>query len=1320
MAGFSAGEGYLDIAATLNTKQARNEAGQFQKELKTLGQQLSKDLTYIFQTGANAGVTRLRREMDAAGYAAGEGFVNQMRAGMSAIPGALGSAAALALTGTVAATVRSMAKNVSQHLAVGLRAGVPVWKQSLVDGFRLAANDSVKSLVDGIHGNTPKIVRAYLDVGDLITRVLGESLGKAANAALSNLGSLGDKLKEKLGGSAVRAINDMGVELAVKLSGMFDKTLTPLAAGMAKIAEAMHRGLTGAVTKAGEALQWFPKQFALVSEGAQDAAIKIRAALEHGFQDAALSAAVHLQRIVNFFRDTFPGLGTHVRTLGDNIKAVFQRVALDMQVAFKLGVDRAKTVLSTLKDAATKAFEPVKVKAQELGTRIHQALQKAADKSKQTMDTKIGKGVVASFKLAISGAATAALGMAAAGVAGAGAVIKGFNSVTGGLRAIGGKMASLVGAGLKAAGGALLSTAASLAKGTAKAFGDGLKLAGNMVATAFASVAGVAAAKGWSRLKTVDQAEASLKGLNATAAHVPQIMDAANKSVLGTAFGLDQAANAAKLFATAGVPVSDMERRLKSLANTAAAAEGDYKGMADVFSKVAAGTSAMGTQGRLTAVELQQMRARGVNALAALSEHMGISQGDVRKLVTQGKIDFATFSDAMENSLGKQAIMQATTFEGLMSNVGSALGRLGQVAMRPIFDSLKTVMPGVINLFNQLQLVINPIAEAIGDRLAPMAEKLSKAFENFKLDNVNMDLKGLAGSLGVLAPVIGGVATAFAGTLLTKIPIVGSLFSGLSGAVGILGGALVALFAIKPDTLLAGVDSITAKLPGMLDKLAGLVTELVPKMAERFAANAPVLIEGLVTLITAVADSVGTIVPILIPAAVQMVEALATGLIYNLPLLIAGATDLVIGLVEAIAELAPMLIMVALDLIITLAEGLVQALPELVASAFTLLDGLAQGILTALPVLIAVLPELITALIDGLLEHAPTLIPMGVEIILALVMGIVEAIPQIIDAITSLIPVLGNAIVQALPIIISAGLKLFLGLVTGILQAIPSILASLFRLLTSLVSEIVKVAPKVLQAGLSVFKGIGTAAGNAWSSVKSGIDGLKNKILGFFAGAGKWLLDSGKKMINGLTDGIRSAFNGAKSAVQNGLKGLRNLLPFSPAKEGPFSGRGWTEYSGRALGDGFVNSTVAALAVGETKIANQLEGVAALFGSGSTGMSGYDMGRMFATTLAAGLLSAKRDVERAGDAIAQALKTSLGDAGTLGGITIRGDARKAVSVPLRASGQSSTEGSVRLSREDLDYLAAKLAAALWPAAKAANMVNDLATFGANRVRRGSI
>ena len=40
-----------------------------------------------------------------------------------------------------------------------------------------------------------------------------------------------------------------------------------------------------------------------------------------------------------------------------------------------------------------------------------------------------------------------------------------------------------------------------------------------------------------------------------------------------------------------------------------------------------------------------------------------------------------------------------------------------------------------------------------------------------------------------------------------------------------------------------------------------------------------------------------------------------------------------------------------------------------------------------------------------------------------------------------------------------------------------------------------------------------------------------------------------------------------KDAVGGVLSGARNLLPFSPAKEGPFSGRGWTLYSGRSIAE---------------------------------------------------------------------------------------------------------------------------------------------------------
>ena len=65
----------------------------------------------------------------------------------------------------------------------------------------------------------------------------------------------------------------------------------------------------------------------------------------------------------------------------------------------------------------------------------------------------------------------------------------------------------------------------------------------------------------------------------------------------------------------------------------------------------------------------------------------------------------------------------------------------------------------------------------------------------------------------------------------------------------------------------------------------------------------------------------------------------------------------------------------------------------------------------------------------------------------------------------------------------------------------------------------------------------------------SGITQVKNTV----TGAVSWFFESGKKVISTFTNGIKSAFTGAVDAVKGGLQRIRNLLPFSDAKEGPLS-----------------------------------------------------------------------------------------------------------------------------------------------------------------------
>ena len=69
------------------------------------------------------------------------------------------------------------------------------------------------------------------------------------------------------------------------------------------------------------------------------------------------------------------------------------------------------------------------------------------------------------------------------------------------------------------------------------------------------------------------------------------------------------------------------------------------------------------------------------------------------------------------------------------------------------------------------------------------------------------------------------------------------------------------------------------------------------------------------------------------------------------------------------------------------------------------------------------------------------------------------------------------------------------------------------------------------------------------TAFSNGITAVKNTV----TGAVSWFFESGKKVISTFANGIKSAFSGAVDAVKGGLQRIRNMLPFSDAKEGPLS-----------------------------------------------------------------------------------------------------------------------------------------------------------------------
>jgi hypothetical protein len=119
-----------------------------------------------------------------------------------------------------------------------------------------------------------------------------------------------------------------------------------------------------------------------------------------------------------------------------------------------------------------------------------------------------------------------------------------------------------------------------------------------------------------------------------------------------------------------------------------------------------------------------------------------------------------------------------------------------------------------------------------------------------------------------------------------------------------------------------------------------------------------------------------------------------------------------------------------------------------------------------------------------------------------------------------------------------------------------------------IISAISSLGSRLYSAGTSAFNQFKSAAVNRGTSAVNWVRGLPGRARNALGSLNNYLYNSGRSLIQGFVNGIRSMAAAPANAVKNILSSARRYLPFSPAKEGPFAGRGWTLYSGHSLMQG--------------------------------------------------------------------------------------------------------------------------------------------------------
>ena len=259
----------------------------------------------------------------------------------------------------------------------------------------------------------------------------------------------------------------------------------------------------------------------------------------------------------------------------------------------------------------------------------------------------------------------------------------------------------------------------------------------------------MASSGGWNRALNIEQAKFQLEGAGQD---VEKAFNSAMKAVDSTAYSLDAAARVASQLAGSGMEAGDeMTKALTAVSGVAAQTMASYEEIGDIFVDI-------NSAGRVTGDSLNRLAMRGLNARAELAKALGKSEADIAKMVSKGQISFKQFSDAMYDAFGEHAYKANETYTGSLSNLHSALNKIGADFNQYKIKDMVTLFNSLRKMVNKVRVELTPISEIYGKIHAIGVKLLSDFIDklDFKwltpvfdgLANIFMQIIKLASAVG--------------------------------------------------------------------------------------------------------------------------------------------------------------------------------------------------------------------------------------------------------------------------------------------------------------------------------------------------------------------------------------------------------------------------------------------------------------------------------------------------------------------------------------------------------------------------------------------
>jgi tape measure domain-containing protein len=707
-----------------------------------------------------------------------------------------------------------------------------------------------------------------------------------------------------------------------------------------------------------------------------------------------------------------------------------------------------------------------------------------------------------------------------------------------------------------------------------------------------AAIGGLVAASLWGGLNRVldtEDARVQMERMGVATEDVNKILEEVDKTFTGTPFANPDGFDISTQLYASGRALDDIPGYLGSIADFAAHANVDISRMGDMFVRIA-------SQGRVTGQELMSLAQMGV-PLATLADALGMSVSEMRDMTSAGEFTADMFLEMAGNVEMFQGAAQAmgTTTRGAFANVRTALRVLGDKFLSPLFgqngyavQALQAIREGLRSLFPAAEQA----GEAFGKWLIPAIERFIHWMKTGFVPGVQAAVEFLKDA---------------ARWYKENEETIKKFLSAAGPAAVILGGIATALSLVRKAFMLL-------KTAGPLGLIYLLVTALVYawQNSETFRNIVTGAFNAIKSAIQPVIDLVSHLWAVFSEG-----EGIVDGIIGVIGSLFgAGTQNTVFGFVDKISHLWA---------IFSEGEGIIDGIIGVIGSLFGAdVQNVFFNLLELHRETWANIQEAVNSVVEWFQEHVGPIFTEIGELISAVWERVSEVTSTQWEIISTVVGValaairaiwdrIGAPTIQAMRMmwaqmrdhimmvwgIIRSVIETVLGVIRGIIQVvtglirgdwskvwqgISTIFISLWRGMSNILFSIINYMAQTISRVVNTIRTIWTNAWNgvrnnavgAWNGIRNAVIGaittLLNRIRGIpgdilraLGNLHSLLFNSGKNIIQGLINGINAMIQRVKNAVSGVMSAARNLLPFSPAKEGPFSGRGWTLHSGRSI-----------------------------------------------------------------------------------------------------------------------------------------------------------